>query len=277
MDYIELNCRVNPVDPFVEIVIARLSEMGYEMFEESEEGVKAYIDAALFTDEYKSAFDDLTDAASITFENKLIPHQNWNAVWESNFEPVILADQVYIHATFHPARPEFKYSIVIQPKMAFGTGHHATTSLVMEQMLKLDFKGKSVMDMGCGTAILAILAKMLGATEITAVDNDPVAAENARENCISNNAEMIHTMHGDASAFQSDKFDVVLANINRNILLADMSTYVNGLKSNGFLLMSGFYTDDIPMLGNTALSLDLSEVSQTEKDKWCCLVYRKNN
>ncbi|MEP7263366.1 MAG: 50S ribosomal protein L11 methyltransferase [Bacteroidota bacterium] len=277
MDYIELNCRVNPVDPFVEIVIARLSEIGYEMFEETEDGVKAYIGASLFTDEYRNAFDDLKDTVTITFEDQLIPYQNWNAVWESNFEPVILADQVYIHALFHPVRPEFKYSIVIQPKMAFGTGHHATTSLVMEQMLKMDFKGKLVMDMGCGTGILAILAKMLGATEITAVDNDPIAAENAKENCSSNNAEMIHVMHGDASAFELNKFDVILANINRNILLADMTTYVNGLKSNGFLLMSGFYTDDIPMLAATALSLDLSEVSRTEKDKWCCLVYRKNN
>jgi ribosomal protein L11 methyltransferase len=277
VDYIELNCKVKPADPFVDIVIARLSEMGYEMFEESEEGVKAYIAAPLFNKEYQHAFDDLSEITELLFEEKLIPYQNWNAVWESNFEPVVLAEKVYIRAVFHPERPEFPYTIVIQPKMAFGTGHHATTSQVMEQMLKMDFNGKSVMDMGCGTGILAILSHMMGATDITAVDNDPIAAENAVENCKENNAGIITVLHGDATAIQPLAYDVILANINRNIILNDLTTYNIGLKENGFLIMSGFYSDDIPMIVAAALSLGLNEHIRSERDRWSCLVFRKNN
>ncbi len=277
MDYIELNCKVKPADPFVDVVIARLSDMGYEMFEESEEGVKAYIGAHLFNKEYLHAFDDLEEITELHFEEKLIPYQNWNAVWESNFEPVVLAEKVYIRAVFHPERPEFPYTIVIQPKMAFGTGHHATTSQVMEQMLQMDFKGRSVMDMGCGTGILAILSHMMGATDITAVDNDQIAAENAVENCKENHAGIITVLQGDASAIQPLAYDVILANINRNIILNDITTYNIGLKRNGFLIMSGFYADDIPMIVAAALSLGLNEEIRTERDRWSCLVFRKNN
>lgn len=273
MDYIELYCRVEPVDPYVEIVIARLSELGYEMFEETDDGVKAYITANNYSDSYKTTFEDL--AAEVQFAERFIKHQNWNEVWESNFEPVVLADKVYIRAAFHPGRTEFPYTILIQPKMAFGTGHHATTSLVMEQMLKMHFKGKSVMDMGCGTGILAILAHMLGAGNITAVDNDAIASENAGENCRENNCGEIVTLHGDAGAIKQDAYDVVLANINRNIILSDIGSYFNGLRENGFLILSGFYTDDIPMITNAALSLGLKQETMTEKDRWCCLVFSK--
>jgi ribosomal protein L11 methyltransferase len=273
VDYIELHCKVKPADPYVEIVIARLSEMGYDMFEETEDGVKAYIALDQFSSNYRSAFEDLE--ISVEFAEKFIPFKNWNEVWENNFEPVVLADKVYIHAAFHPPRPELPYSIIIQPKMAFGTGHHATTSLVMEQMLQIDFKGKAVMDMGCGTGILAILAAMLGAENTTAVDYDAIAAENAEENCVANNCSDILVLHGDALLTKPGAYDILLANINRNIILHDIVVYVKGLRDNGLLILSGFYTDDIPMIADVALSNGLKQESMTEKDRWCCLTFRK--
>lgn len=273
MDYIELTCTVQPVDPYAEIVMARLSELGYEMFEESETGVKAYITEQHFTDDYKSVMDDLD--VEVQYEVKKIPHTNWNAVWESNFEPVVLASSVYIHAAFHEPQPQYPYSIVIHPKMAFGTGHHATTSQVMEEMLKMDWKDKVVMDMGCGTGILAILAYMLGARNITAVDNDPIAAENSYENCKANGADEVVSLHGDASLIKPAYYDVVIANINRNIILNDIAVYTAGLKNEGKLILSGFYTDDIPMIRNAALMNGLEITNETERDRWCCLSLKK--
>ncbi len=276
MDYIEVNCQVEPADQFVEIVIARLAERGYEAFEETDTGLKAYIRKSLFNENYLNALKDLDNlGARIICTHQLIPDQNWNSVWESNFEPVTVKNEVYVRADFHPANTDIPYEIVIHPKMAFGTGHHATTALMMECMLDLTWKGKEVLDMGCGTGILAILAEKLGAQNILAIDNDEAAVSNAAENAQVNKCKKINCRPGDAGSLKGLHFDVILANINRNIILSDIAQYVSSMNDGSLLLLSGFYCTDEPMITAEAYNLSLKLINQKEIDNWCCLVFKK--
>jgi ribosomal protein L11 methyltransferase len=273
MEYTELVCIVKDTPELNDILIARLSMLGFEMFEEIDNGIKAYVPTKEFPADYAAELADLNEKNNISYSVNIIPSQNWNETWERNFEPVVIADSIYIHADFHPRRPEFTHSIRIQPKMAFGTGHHATTSLVMEEMLQTDLKNKKVLDMGCGTGILAILASQLYASELTGIDNDEVATENARENCQLNGVHSINIVHGNAAAI-NDTYDIILANINRNILVEDVNVYTKHLSPGGKIIMSGFYVEDIPIIERTALSNGLQLINSTEKNNWSCLVFK---
>ena len=255
--------------------MAHLAEIGFEMFEEKGEDLKAYIPAKEFTAEIESDLVPHYLQSTIQFTKNFIKHENWNTVWESNFEPEIIAEKIYVRADFHTLQPQYPYEIIIQPKMAFGTGHHPTTALVMEQMLSLDIINKTVLDMGCGTGILAVLAEKLGAVSILAIDNDENAVSNARENVIKNNCSKIAAVEGDATIPGNQMFDVVIANINRNIILNDLPLYVAGLNAGGDLLLSGFYEKDLAMIQECAEKNNLLFQKRLLKNEWCCAYFKK--
>lgn len=244
--------------------------MGFDTFEPRADGFAAYIASAQLD---LTALELLLINQPAGFEvtyvvNEILP-QNWNSVWERNFEPVVVADQCYVRATFHPAAPEYPYEIVIDPKMAFGTGHHQTTSLMMRQMLVGAFGGKSVLDMGCGTGILAILAAKLGAAQIYAIDNDPVCIASVEENKIRNGAAHIITACGSVELIRNRQYDAILANINRNILLDQLSDYSLTLIPNGTLYMSGFYErHDLDVLKSAAERYALVYEGHEASDGW---------
>jgi ribosomal protein L11 methyltransferase len=272
VDYLELSCIIHP-ESFREIVIARLADEGFEMFEETDTDVKAYVKLAERRD-YSVLLAEMKEhGAQITVSERIIQSQNWNAVWESNFQPVKIGDSVYIYADFHPLPENIKYPIRIQPKMAFGTGHHATTRLMMMQMLDMEFEGKTVLDAGCGTGILSILASKLGATEVIAFDNDAVAVENTVENAARNDCNNITAIHSDASCIETNAYDIILANINRNIIVSDMHRYRNGMKKGAVLLLSGFYLADIPQVTAAALSEGLTAAGSIEEHEWASLKF----
>ena len=275
IDYIELNCSVTPLQPGTEILTAQLSENGFDSFVETEKGVLAYIPAHLFLLENLKEILDNTNEYSIQYVTNLIKGKNWNEEWENNFQPVKVDNRCYIRASFHPADPKVEFDILIDPKMAFGTGHHETTTLVVQQMLSTDFKNKTVLDMGCGTGILAILASKLGAASVTAIDNDPVAVESAIENSQKNNAKNINSLCGNASSLANKKFDIILANINRNILLNDLSTYYASLNQNGIVILSGYLTNDVEAIHNKASQVGLSLIVSKENHDWIAQKFEK--
>ena len=277
MDYAELNFIVTPKNPGVEILIAELAEIGFESFVETDNGVLAYIPDISYSEQKIQALEILrTDVAIFDYSFKLIKAQNWNAVWESSFKPILVNDICVVRAPFHAPVKDVKYDIVIEPKMAFGTGHHETTYLMMEKLLNIDVKTDHVLDMGCGTAVLAILASKLGAAEITAIDNDEWAYNNSLENTLKNEASGIKVLLGDAKLLPGKKFNLILANINRNILLQDMPFYIDSLESKGSLLMSGFFTTDIPVIQKKAEDSGLFFVEQRHKNNWALLHFIKN-
>ena len=270
--YIEYNFTVNPKEPAVEILIAELGNIGFESFVENENGVIAYIQknewsAAILED----IFILKSDEFQIEFSNKEVAQTNWNAEWEKNFNPIEVDDLVTVRAPFHKNTP-LKYDIVIEPKMSFGTGHHETTYMMIQHLLQIDLKGKSVLDMGCGTGILAILAEKLGATNIDAIDIDNWCYVNSLENVARNNCKYISVAEGDASII-TKKYDVIIANINRNILLNDMDVYKNALHKDGILLLSGFYKSDIPIIKSKVASCKLIFVKQLERNNWVALQF----
>jgi ribosomal protein L11 methyltransferase len=255
MNYYELLFTTIPTEDYQQdLLINALGEIGFDTFEELDFGFKAYIPATEF-DQQKldERLLNYQDMFTFSYEVTLIPQKNWNEVWESNFEPITIGNKIFVRATFHPAKPEFDYEIVIDPKMAFGTGHHQTTSMMLESMLENDFKGKQVLDMGCGTGILAIMAAKLGAAEITAIDYDPVCYESTIENALLNGIENIKALCGSKEAIPDTLFDIILANINRNILLDQMQRYGEVLKPDGAIFFSGFYeTPDLDMITDEA-------------------------
>ena len=261
-----------------EAIIAWLGDNDFDMFEERTDGVNAYIEAKLFKE------DDLIkilqsipgSGENIRYETSFIKDQNWNKKWESNFEPVFIAGSVYIRAPFHPKSVDFQYEIIIEPKMSFGTGHHATTSLMIQCILKLSLKNKVVLDMGCGTAILSILADKMGAKSIIAVDIEEWAYLNSLENCEMNNVKNISVLKGDVSLIKEKKFDVIFANINRNILLNDLHSYSDSLNSGGEILLSGILAGDKEIINQCALKNGLSFKSEKEEKNWLALHYIKN-
>ncbi len=278
MNYIELNFTVVAAEDYVQdIIINELSVIGFDTFEETDFGFKAYIPSADYQETMvRVQLDSLGLGESFSYSTALIPHQNWNELWESNFEPIQVKDTIYVRAGFHAVPEGFKYDLVIEPKMSFGTGHHQTTRQMMTQMLDLDFNQKTVLDMGCGTGILAILAEKLQAKSIDAIEIDANCEDNILENIAKNNCNHIQAIIGDAAVLNGKKYDIILANINRNILLADMEAYVKTLNRSGKILFSGFYTEDLDAISACAVALGLVFEKSLSEDNWCCALYKTN-
>lgn len=276
MNYIEIKF-TNPQE-LNEVILAYLSDTDFEMFEENEEGLNAYIPENKFSEiDLNHLITQIPGKENIHFDVSLIKGRNWNKEWESNFDPVLIADRVYIRAPFHQADKVYPYEIVIEPKMSFGTGHHSTTALMIELMLAADLKNKSVLDMGCGSGVLAILAHKLGAGNILAVDFDEWAYENTIENCQRNNTSSIEVKKGNVNQIAGLKFDVILANINRNILLADTEAYSKCLNNAGLLMQSGFLIEDENSLIANAQSAGLKFERSIHHDKWSAILFSKKS
>lgn len=273
--YIEYNFKVIPKEPAAEILIAELGAVGFESFVENEDGVTAYIQK----EEWNSNILDTifvlnSDEFSIEYNQNEVEQTNWNAEWEKNFTPIEVDEIVSIRAPFHE-NPNLKYDIVIEPKMSFGTGHHETTHMMVQHLLQLDLNNKQTLDMGCGTGILAIFAEMKGAKPIDAIDIDNWCYENSIENVTRNNCHHISVFEGDSSLLINKKYDLIIANINRNILLMDMKVYANCLKEKGILLLSGFYEEDIPIIDAEVSKYNLKLESFIQRNNWVALKYNK--
>ena len=275
MGYIEVCYKLEPLLPAREILYAELGDRGFEAFEDTLNGVKAYIKKEQFS---KSLLKDLSisriEGQKIEVDIITIANQNWNAVWESNFNPIVINPNCTIRAPFHSA-PAVEYDLIISPQMSFGTGHHETTFLMSKELFSLDLKSTDLLDMGSGTGVLGILAEKLGAKHVKAIDIEEGAFLNTINNCKLNNTKNIIVEKGDSKLLYDSLFDVILANINKNILLQDMSVYSNCLKVEGKLLLSGFFTTDIDELRNAASNNGLKFVKTNEKNNWAMLMLEK--
>ncbi len=271
MDYIEVSFTVFPNEEYMQDVLSgELGAIGFESFVSADSGLVAYCPINLYDEEQlKSLLENFPVEARISFEVNKVKAQNWNEEWEKNyFEPIVIGNDCVIHSSFHQSIPNAKYEILIDPRMSFGTGHHETTSLMIAALLKMDLQGKSFLDMGCGTAVLSILAAMKGATPIMGIDIDEWAYSNSLDNIKLNGYEQIEIREGGAELLAGLHFDVIFANINRNILLNDMAAYVACLNEGGELYMSGFYKEDIPAIEKCANDLGLKLISFEEKNNW---------
>jgi len=274
MNYVQYTFQVDPPTPGSEILIALIADLGFESFETTDTGFLAYLPASIDPDTALSElqFDDF----KFTYAKKNIERINWNEEWEKNFDPVIVSEDCVIRAPFHKLDKKYPFEIVIMPKMSFGTGHHDTTRLVCKNMMEYTFHGKRVLDMGCGTGVLAILAKLLGAKEVLGIDIDDWSVENAIENCVDNNFSDINIAKGDASLLVKERpFDIILANINKNILKEDVPVYSQFLKPDGLLFLSGFFTTDCPELTDLGQRNNLKLRKQENSNEWAVLVFDK--
>lgn len=280
MKYIEAIFQITPeTETAKDILSSLLGEIGFESFVYNEGGMEAYIQKKLWNEELLAATiaEFPLENVTISYKAEEAEDKNWNEEWEKNFfQPIVIKDRCVIHSTFHKNVPQAEYDILINPQMAFGTGHHETTSLMIEFILETDMTGKRVLDMGCGTSILAILASMKGAAELEAIDIDNWCVENSRDNFKLNNITNITAEEGDASLLAGKKpFDVIIANINRNILTNDMHAYTACLKDGGVIFFSGFYTEDIPVIRESAEKNGLTYVSHKVKNNWSAVMFRK--
>lgn len=271
MDYYCFRITVDTT--LVEPVIAFLSDYPFDTFEESEIGLSAYIPVDKWTEEIEQGVDDLAQRFAFQYVRQHIPHQNWNAVWESNFSPIVIDNFCIIRAEFHDPQPQITHDILIRPKMAFGTGHHATTYMMMKAMENINFSNARVLDYGCGTGILAILAEKLGATDIEAVDIEKEAFENTEENAVLNDCTSIHPFHGTLDVIQSSNFGIVLANINRNVILDSIAPLYAKLSANGYLLASGLLIRDKELVINAFVEQAYTFEKGWERGDWCCLLF----
>tara|TARA_R110002111_G_scaffold17858_3_gene44400 strand:+ start:3076 stop:3912 length:837 start_codon:yes stop_codon:yes gene_type:complete len=271
--YLGYNFKVDPLQPATEILIAELGYAGFESFVETEEGVTAYIQKEEWNE---NILEDIyilnSDEFKITFDFNEIEQTNWNEEWEKNFNPIIVDDLVSVRAPFHE-KPDTKYDLIIEPKMSFGTGHHETTHMMIQHILRNDFKNKSVLDMGCGTGVLAILAEKVGATKLDAIDIDNWCYLNSIENVERNDCSKISVYEGDVTLLEGKKYDSIIANINRNILLSDIGSYAKCLNPNGTLFLSGFYEEDIPIIEEECNKHMLKLNETIQKGKWVSLKF----
>ncbi|GAB4036398.1 50S ribosomal protein L11 methyltransferase [Spirosoma jeollabukense] len=275
MNYIELQLRLSP--DYTDILTAELAELGFESFVETDAGLNAYITEPDFDEkavqELIAKYDSQT---AIAYEVSSLEKRNWNAEWERDYEPIEVASQVRVRASFHTMEARFRYDIIINPKMSFGTGHHETTAMMLEQQLSLDFADKAVLDVGSGTGILAVLAAKMGAQNVLAFDIEEWAVENARENAELNDCPQVTVFQGAiADVDPSNRYDIVLANINRNVLLAEIPMYTNLLKAEGYLVVSGFYEHDAPDIQQKAIEAGLRPVRSMTNREWTSLVFQK--
>lgn len=278
MDYSEIKLTITPVVPFAEIIMAELGDAGYDSFVETEFGLLAYIPANQYDEAVLKSVLDSVGGCTATYTISTLPDQDWNAAWEKEHQPVMVEDFCWIYAPFHSPNPQAEYNILIEPKMSFGTAHHPTTYMMLQLLNNELLAGKRVLDMGSGTAVLSIFAEKRGAAYVEAIDNDEWAYRNALENLENNNCRNIKTLLGDAALLTSDKrFDVVVANINRNILLRDMPSYISVLAPGGTLLLSGFYEHDIPAIRAKAEASGLAFDHYESRQDWVAVKFRFRN
>jgi len=280
VDYIELNCFLTPFNEDIsDIIISELCDIDFESFDTQSEYIKAYITEDKFNMskiENNEIINNLKKEYDINFSIQKIENKDWNAEWEANFQPIVIKDIVCIRGSFHPKNENCKYDVVINPKMSFGTGHHSTTALMLEHISETISEGNNVLDMGCGTSLLGIFASMIGAKEVIGIDIDEWAYNNSLENLELNNISNLKVLLGDADRLKElDKFNVVLANINRNILLNDMHYYIDHLEAGGNLIMSGFYTQDLKLIRDEAERLGLKYISHKEDNNWVAVKFKK--
>ena len=275
MKYIKATFFPTPCDETTcDVLTAVTADAGFDSFVKTETGIEAYIPKKNYNEEsLKEAIADFPiESTKIAFTVEDAEDKDWNAEWEKNyFQPIIIGSRCVVHSTFHTDVPKAEYDIAINPKMSFGTGHHATTNQIIEYLLNANLSNKTVLDMGCGTSILAILASMRGAEKITAIDNDEWCIENSKENLQLNGITNVEVLLGDAQSLGNRKFDIVIANINRNILVQDMASYAETMSKGSHIYMSGFYTEDIPVIRQTAEALGLTYIEYTEQNNWAAI------
>ncbi len=273
--YIGYHFQISPLELGSEILIAELGEKAFESFIETETGISAYVQKDFWNENILEDIQILSNPEfTISYSFEEIEQVNWNEEWEKNFEAIEVDGKCHVRAPFHE-KTNAEYDIVIEPKMSFGTGHHETTHMMIQHILETDCTNKKTLDMGCGTAILAILAEMKGAQPIDAIDIDNWCYLNSIENADRNNCKQISVYEGDADLLIGKRYDIIIANINRNILLNDMQTYVDCLNENGLLFLSGFYTEDIPVISESCVSKGLTYVKQFERNNWVALKFTK--
>ncbi|MTI19514.1 50S ribosomal protein L11 methyltransferase, partial [Fulvivirga sp. RKSG066] len=262
---------------FTEILIAELSELGYDSMMETDNGLEAYIKPVFFNRDSIEALVKKYPQAHITYDIEEVVERNWNEEWEKNYDPIHVDKDILVRATFHKQEPDFPYEIVINPRMSFGTGHHDTTYLMLKNQLGVDHENKRVIDAGCGTGILAIMAEKLGAKEVVAYDNNSWSTENAPENIELNDCNNIEVQEGTIDTINLEGvYDIILANINKNVLLEEMPLYVKNIKSKGHIIFSGFYETDAEDLKSAASQHKLELQHAATRNQWCSLVFRKN-
>ena len=273
-NYLEFNFSISPLQPWNEILMAELIEIGFDSFTEEHNGILAYIQKDLFDDKQLQEINMFSnEAVEISYTYQEMPNINWNEEWEKNFEPINVENQVSIRAEFH-SNQNLPHEIIIQPKMSFGTGHHATTYLMIQQMLDMDFENKTVLDMGCGTSVLAIFAKQKGAGKTVAIDIDEWSVENSKENAERNNVDL-DISQGTADNLGAENFDIILANINRNILISDIPTYVSVLNDGGQLLLSGLCFFDVEDVLEVCNEQKLTLKRKLQREEWVSLLLEK--
>lgn len=279
MEYIELNIKISPRNPWAEILVANLADAGYESFVDTEDGILAYGQASEvdFAAPLKNTLlENKQDDFDFVIEQKFIPQQNWNAVWEADFQPVFVEEYCTIKAPFHEDIQLVGLPIIIQPQMSFGTGHHQTTYLMSKSLFELDTKFENVLDMGTGTGVLAIIAEKLGAKKLLAVDIEDWSVENTKENLIRNHCVKTEVICGDIDVIPAQKFDLILANINKNVLKAHARNYSEMLSKGGKLFISGFFTTDVDEMIEVFSNLGMEYEKMLNKDEWACVHFSKN-
>ena len=280
MNYLKLAVNIAPFEEWLrDVLTARLTEIGFESFVETDNGFEGFIPEKDFNEkEVFNLLKTFEENYTFTIQTELIEEKNWNEEWEKNyFKPLVVAGKCVVRAPFHKEYPVLDYEIVIEPNMAFGTGNHETTSMMLETILENDMQDKSVLDMGCGTGILGILASMRGARKITAIDIDEWSFKGASENAQINHIKNMEVKLGDASMLGDEKYDIIFANIHKNVLLNDLPAYSKNLNKNGLLFMSGFYVNDIPDLKNKAELMGLKEIGFKSKNNWAVSEFKKTS
>lgn len=274
MEYLELKVSLIPQEPWGEILVAQLAEIGFESFMEFEEGILAYGQTNVVSLEQAIAESFLSDEnseVSFKVDSKVIPHENWNAVWESDFDPVFVEDYLTILAPFHDPKLAKGLTVIVQPQMSFGTGHHQTTWMMSKALFEFDSIPANVLDMGTGTGVLAIIAEKLGAKNILAIDIEDWSVENTIENAVRNKCKLIEAVCGDVDLINGKSFEMILANINKNILKAHMKSYSNALTENGTLMLSGFFDSDVDEIVKHAEQFRLQKKHVLNKDNWAAV------